>query len=547
MANMTGGRALVESLKAQDVNTVFGVISIHNLNIFDALYDAQDTIRFVGGRLELACGYMADGYSRASGRPGVLVTSAGPGAADSLGAMGEAYHSGSAVLEITTNVEKDFINSGMGMTHEPINQLEMFRSVTDWNALVTDIESIPDYIQEAFQRFQSRRPRPIELEVPTDMLGEEADVEIGAAVGAPLPTGDPTMIEKAVELLSKAKRPVIFVGDEVNYCGGTEELITLAEAMGAPVVSIDGSKGGFPDDHPLALGQTLIGFVWGLPHLRDFIASCDAALVVGSTLPYKTTRRLELQMPEALVHVCLDGDAIGRIYPSTVPIVANPKEALSQILSLLKGRDVHKGDSYQQEVVSLKAGIREAMQERTPAQIYTYDAMRSALPRDTVTCWDATVVTYRGGGVCAFPAYEPRSFMHTHGWAGLGFGFPASLGAKLARPDVPVVCITGDGGFQYNMQELATAAQYGINPIVVMFNDNAWGALKGAQLNRYDGRLIGTELVNPDFVSLFNAYGFEGTRVTSVDELVNAIGSAMGSDRLQLIEAQMPNGFANFK
>lgn len=300
MALMTGGRALAESLKAQRVEVVFGVISVHNLGFFDALYDAQDAIRYVGGRLELASGFMADGYTRASGKPGVLVTSTGPGAADSMGAMGEAYHSGSAVLQITTNVEKDFINSGRGIIHEPRDQLGMFRSVTDWNALITEVEAIPDYIQEAFGRFQTRRPRPIELEVPTDLLRQEADVEVAQAGTVTAPQGDPAMIEKAAEVLVKARRPIILVGDELNSCGGTEELITLAEALGAPVAVSDGSKGAFPDGHPLAINQTLVGWVWGLPYMKEFIESCDAALVVGSALPHKTTQRIKLRLPEAL-------------------------------------------------------------------------------------------------------------------------------------------------------------------------------------------------------------------------------------------------------
>ena len=176
MARMTGGQAIAESLKAQGVDTLFGIIAVHTLDLFDALFDNQDSLRFIGGRLELGCGYMADGYYRATGRPGVLLTSTGPGAADSVGALGEAYFSSSAVLEITTNVEREFINGGRLATHETKDQLGMFQAVTDWNAMIGQIESIPDHLAQAFQRFQSRRPRPIELEIPTDLLGEQADV-----------------------------------------------------------------------------------------------------------------------------------------------------------------------------------------------------------------------------------------------------------------------------------------------------------------------------------------------------------------------------------
>ena len=433
----------------------------------------------------------------------------------------------------------------MGGAREPKDQPGMFRSVTDWNALITNIESIPDHIQEAFQRFQTRRPRRIELEIPTDLLGQEADVEVIPPRDILSPPGDPAMIERTVEALINARRPVIWVGEEVLHHGGTDEVIRLAEALGAPVVSGDGGKGAFPEDHPLSLGQALGRRIWGVNPVQDFIGTCDVALVVGSILPYRSTVGVGLRMPETLIHILLDGEVIGKIYPTSIPIVANSKAALTQFLSLMGDRDMHKGESLRQEVNDLRGQIYDGLKEQWPNELYTLEAMRSVLPRDTVTCWDPTVPTSRASR--CFQTYQPRTFMHPHGWAGLGFAFPASLGAKLAKPKSPVVCVTGDGGFQYNMQELATAAQYGINPVVVMFNDNAWGVLKQRQQENFNGRVIGTELVNPDFVKLFESYGFRGTRVSTVDELMNALDSAIKSDQLQLIEAQIPTGFANFR
>ena len=542
---MTGGRAVVESLKAQGVDLLFGIISVHNLDLYDALYDAQGTIRHIGGRLELGCGYMADGYARAGGRPGVLVTSTGPGAADSMGALGEAYHSGSPVLEITTNVEKDFINSGRGITHEPKDQLGMFRSVTDWNALINEIESIPDYFHEAFRRFKTRRPRPIELEIPTDLLGQEADVELASPGDIPLPQGDPAMIEKAAQALSEARRPILMAGEEVLHCCGTEELVQLAKALGAPVVTSEGGKGAFPEDHPLSLGSALGRRIWGENPFQDFMGTCDVALVVGSPLTYRTTVGVGLQMPRTLIHVLLDGDVIGKNYPTPVPIEANAKIALKQVLSIIGSKDVHKDEAFQREIGALKEQIYQGLMEQWPNELHTLELMRSVLPRDTVTSWDPTVPTSRA--LRCFQAYQPRTFMHAHGWAGLGFSFPAALGAKLARPDAPVVCVTGDGGFQYNMQELATAAQYGISPVVVIFNDDAYGVLKQRQQENFRGRVIGADLVNPDFVKLFDSYGFEGTRVSTAKELERALGDGFQSDHLRLIEVQMPGGFASFR
>ena len=221
VTTMTGGQAVVESLKRHGVDTVFGIISRHTLDLYDALFDSQDNLRLIGGRNELGCGFMADGYARATGKPGVLLTSAGPGAADSVGAMGEAYFSGSPVLQITTNVESEFLGQGRLVSHETKDQSGMFRAVTDWHAIIRQVESIPDHLVEAFQRFQTRRPRPVALEIPTNLLGHQAEVEVLGPRTPEVPQGDPEMVERGLRTLLQAKRPVIFVGEEVQSGGGT--------------------------------------------------------------------------------------------------------------------------------------------------------------------------------------------------------------------------------------------------------------------------------------------------------------------------------------
>ena len=545
MAKMTGGQAVVESLKRQGVDTVFGIISVHTLDLYDALFDSQDSLRFIGGRHELGCGFMADGYARATGKPGVLFTSTGPGAADSAGAIGEAYFSSSPVLEITTNVELDFLDEGRLTTHETKDQPGMFRAITDWNAMIRQVESIPDHLVEAFQRFQTRRPRPIELEIPTDLLGQQAEVEVLGPRTPDTPHGDPAMVARGLETLLQARRPVIYVGEEVQSLGGTEEVVRLAEMLGAPVVTGDGAKGTFPEDHPLSLGQALGRRIWGDNPLLDWLGTCDVAVVLGSALTYRTTAGLGLKLPETLIHVLLDGEIIGKNYTTTVPIEADSRSVLRQWLDIMGDRDGYKGDAYKAEVGSLRQEIYENLKEQWGNELRTFEAIRAVTPRDTIFSLDPTIATSRASR--CLPIYGPRTFMHPHGWAGLGFAFPAALGAKAGKPDTPVICITGDGGFQYNVQELATAAQYGIHPIVLMFNDNAWGVLKKYQQDRFSGRVMATDLVNPDFVKLFDSYGFEGTKVASVAELTGALESALAAGRTQLIEAQIPDGIGAFR
>ena len=541
MPSMSGAQAITESLKVHQVDTIFGIISVHTLDLFDVLFDDQDNLRFIGCRQELGAGFMADGYARATGKPGVLLTSTGPGAADSVGALGEAYYSSSPVLELTTNVEQEYVNSGKLSTHETKDQLGMFKAVTDWNAFIDQIESIPDHIVEAFQRFQARRPRPIELELPTDLLGKQAEVEVLSPREPDIPQGDPVMVERALDALLKAKRPVIFVGEEVQSLGGAEEIVRLAETLGAPIVTGDGAKGAIPEDHPLSLGQILGQRIWGENPLQEWISTCDVVLVLGSILPLRSTVGVGLKLPPTVVHVLLDGESIGKNYATEIPIAASSRAVARQLLEGIGGRDVYKGDSYRKEIDSMRDQVYENLQEKWGNETRTFEAIRAVTPKDTIFSLDATVPTSRA--IRCLPIYQPRTFMYPHGWAGIGFAFPAGMGAKVGKPKQPVVCVTGDGGFQYNFQELATAAQYGINPIILMFNDNAWGVLKGYQANNYNSRFLGTDLVNPDFVKLFESYGFEGTKVSTVEQLSRALEQAVASDRTQLIEVQTPNGF----
>ena len=395
MPNLTGGQAITESLKAQGVDTIFGIISIHNLDLFDALFDQQDNLRFIGGRLELGCGFMADGYARATGKPGVLITSTGPGAADSIGAMGEAYFSGSPLLQVTTNVESEFIGKGRNTTHEVKDQLRMFEAVTDWNAMIGDIESIPDNLMEAFQRFQNRRPRPIELELPTDILGNRAEVEIIGPRDPGIPQGDPARVEQALQLLLNARRPAIVVGEEVQMLGGTAEIVRLAEALGAPVVTSDGAKGAFPEDHPLSLGTMLGGRIWGENPAHSWLSTCDAVVILGSIMPHRSTTGVQLKLPDTVIHVLLDGESIGKNYDATVPIVANSQAVARQWLDAIGNSDVSKGQSYADEVASVKKDIHQTLQDSWANELRVFEAVREATPRDTVFSLDPTVPASR--------------------------------------------------------------------------------------------------------------------------------------------------------
>ena len=419
----------------------------------------------------------------------------------------------------------------------------MFSAVTDWNARIGQIESIPDHFVEAFVRFRERRPRPIELEIPTDFLGQQADVEVLQLREPEIPQGDPLQVERAWNLLRNAKRPVIFLGEEIHTTGGANDIIQLAERLGAPVVTGDGAKGAFPENHPLSLGMALGNRIWGHNPVLDWLGDCDVALVLGSNLPYRSTAGVGLNLPQKIVHVLLDGDYIGKNFDTEVGITANSGAVVRQFLHAAGDTDVSAGDDYRSEIAGLKEQIYADLQKQWGPELRAWESIRSVIPDDTIFSLDATVPANRA--VRCLQINHPRSYMYPHGWAGLGFAYPAAMGAKVGQPDRPVICVSGDGGFQYNAQELGTAVQYGINPIVMVFNDSAWGVLKGYQQAR-GSRQMATNLVNPDFIKLFDSYGIGGTRVHNVAEMTRAVQDAVQADRIHLIEVAMPDGFSAF-
>ena len=546
MANMTAGRAVVESLIAHGVDTVFGIISVHTLHIYDALKDAAEggRIRFVGARHEHALGFMADGYSRVTGKPGVMLTSSGPGAADSVGALGESYHSSIPLLQITTEIESEWMGKGFGVTHEATNQTGMLASVTGWQGVASSPQDVSNRIAEAFDHLRRAHPRPAVLAIPTDYLGQQADIEI---VPPRLENGagpDPEQVALAARLIRHAKRPLIIAGGGVMRAGATTELRDLAQRCHIPVAAADGGKGAFPEDHPLALGTVLGGRIWQVNPVQEYAGTCDVVIAVGTSLPFRSTRGVGLQLPENLVQIDVDPAMFGRNYPVKAGLAGDAKVVLQALLEAIDGsREAPEAE--RRELSRLKQAARASLESQFPKELRLWESVRSVIDRDAVLVCDSTIPGYVA--TRCFPALEPRTFHHPHGWVSIGYGFAASLGVKVGAPGTQVLCVTGDGGFQYNVQELASAVQHGIAPIVLLFNDNAWGVLERYQKASFGERYFATDLVNPDFERLAAAYGVGYELVRSVDELSATLERLGKPERLQLVEVATPHGVANFE
>ena len=555
MARMTAAQALVESLRAQGVDTIFGIISSHTMEIFDALYDHQDAIRFISTRHEQAAAMMADGYARVTGRPGICLTSTGPGAANSMGGLGEAYDASSPVLTITSTAEEQLYERGLGTMHETKNQLDMLATVTQRSVHISRPEEAPEQVREAFELFQGGRQRPIAIEIPSDVQGQEADMNVPGAVRRAAPAADPAAIEAAAEILSAGRRVGVMAGTGVHRSGAGRELTRLAKRLGAPVFTTANGKGAIAEDHPLSLG--MYGGEYNFPPggLEDprqtFANSLDVLLVAGSSLSYFRAKSQGLRQPPQLIHLDIDAAPMDRWYEATVRLVGDARTVLEQLNGALEDRassdravnGMEKG--YAAEVRAVRESIREYKRQTLPNETKIMEAIREATDRDAVFVGDVGVCNHRGANYC-LEVYEERSYL-IPAWGGLGFGLPAAAGAKAGVPERQVICITGDGGFQFNIQELGTCVQYGLRPVVIVFNDDAWGLLRYYQKNRGGGRYIASDLRNPDFTRLAEAYGARGEQVTSLPELVQALERALEAETVSVIDVKTPDGFASFK
>ncbi len=548
MAEMSAARALVESLRAQGVDTVFGIISSHTMEIFDALYDHRDTIRSISARHEHAAAMMADGYARASGKPGICLTSTGPGAANAMGGLGEAYFASSPVLTITSTPEEALYERGLGTMHETKDQLGMLSTVTQHSVHVSNAEDTPEQVRAAFERFQRRRPRPIAIEIPVDVQEHVAEAEIPPQVRTPAAAADEGAVGAAADFLAAGGRVGVLAGTGVHRSGAAPELTRLVERLGAPVFTTANGKGAIPEDHPLSLG--MYGGEYNFPPggLEDprqvFADSLETLLVVGSSLSYFRAKSQGIPQPPRLIHLDIDPASMDKWYTADVPLVGDAKTVLEQLNAALSSWKLQNDAAFEREVGETRRRIIDFKRRTMPNETEIMTAIRAVAARDAIFVGDVGVCNHRGANYC-LEIYTQRSYI-APAWGGLGFGLPAAAGAQAAAPDRQVICITGDGGVQFNIQELGTCVQYGLKPVILVFNDNAWGLLRQYQENRYDGRYIASDLRSPDFARLAAAYGARGVQAATLAEMVEALEEALNAETVTVIDVMTPRGFADF-
>ena len=524
----------MKSLYLEGVRVIFGLPGVQLYHAMDALYREQG-IRFITTRHEQATGYMADGYSRAGGEGiGTALMVPGPGLLNASGGISTAYAASSAIMVVCGQIERDLIGVNRGMLHEVDDQLESIRPVTKWAQRVLNPADIPEAVHEAFRQLKTGRPRPVEIEVPPETLAELADVELREPEEPRQVQADRERVERAAQMLTQAVNPLIWVGGGAVSSGATQALVKVAEHLQAGVITTAEGKGAISDKHPLALGA-----LW----LRnDNIAQAfdhDVILAVGTRMGTPG-----LLGGQKIIQIDVDEEELGRNYEDTFSILGDASSTLEQLYGALSGQGPARPDR-SSEVAAQKAARAEASITAEP-QASLLGAVRSAMPDDGILVAGMTQVGYYSRAY--FPVYEPRTFLTSSYSGNLGYAYPTALGAKVAQPDKAVVALSGDGGFLFNSQELATAVQHEINAVVVVFNDNAFGNVMRDQINRFEGRIIGSKLHNPDFVKLVEAYGARGIRVSGAEDLESTLRDVLGAnDAPTLIEVpvgMMPSPFA---
>lgn len=531
MPEMTGGQALAKSLYREGVRVIFGLPGVQMYGAMDGIA-AEPGIRFIVTRHEQATAYMADGYARASGKVGTCLVVPGPGLLNASAAIGTAYAASSSILVVSGQIQRDFIGRDVGMLHEVNDQTEAIKQVTKATFRAMNATEIPLMLHEAFRELRTGRPRPVEVEIPPETLEEVKDIDLLEPGSYTRGGASKAQVEQAARILANSSDPIIWAGGGVISSGGSQALTAIAEHLQAPVMTTHEGKGAIDERHYLSR-RTLKART---DSLREEIRKHDVVLAVGT--------RFASVFPDPSQHVVqidIDHEEIGRNHKNTFAVHGDAGQTLDALRTAIKSISKPRA-SREIEMEDWKRQRFGPSAQWEPQNSFN-KALRAAIPSDGILVAGMTQLGYYGRNF--YEVYEPGTYLNSSYFGNLGFAYPTALGAKVARPDKPVIAISGDGGFMFNSQELATAVQYGINAIVVVFNDNAFGNVLRDQKDRYN-RVIGSELHNPDFVKLAEAYGARGIRADGPDALNSAITEAIGIEAPTLIEVPvgpMPSPF----
>lgn len=533
MTSMTdhrsGADAIVEALDALGVQDVFCVASVHNLPILDALH-RRGTIRVINTRHEQGAVHAADGYARCSGRLGVAITSTGPGAANSMGALLEARFSGSPVLMLTGQVESRYLGQGRGFLHEAESQQTMLRTVTKETWSPRRTVDVGVAVLDAATLAMTSSRGPVAVEVPIDLQFAPCDGPNPPAREPLLAVAPSDRLHAAAELLRGAERPLIWSGGGVVGSGASAVVAGFARRLGIPVITTTQGRGVLPEDDPLCLGSLA-----SLGELRELVESADVLLAVGTRFQMYGTDFWTLRLPQALIHIDTEPSVVARTYQPQVAIYGDAATTVDRLGTMLT--DVHAPQDWVQRATAARDAVVASARELIgPDYCAIMDSIRTHLPDGGAVVRDATTVAYYWAD-SLLPIREPRTSVHP-GAAAIGPGLPLAMGAVAATSQRGVV-IHGDGGIMLTVPELATLAQFDLPLTVCVFNDRGYGILRDIQSATFAGSGHDVDLLTPDFVTLAQSMGVPAERVTSAADFDTAFKNAASSSGPYLIDVDM--------
>jgi acetolactate synthase-1/2/3 large subunit len=516
----TGAQLLVSGLSDAGVPLVFGLPGVHNLAAWKAL--AESEIRLVGVRHEQTAVYAADGYARATGRPGVAITTTGPGAANTLGACGEAWASGSPVVVIATDIPSTIRRPGVyrGALHEATDQLAMFVPVTKDALRVSDPASLGGAVRWALDTALAPPSRPVYLEVPTDLLAVATEGTAEAPPDTKLPFPSDDELSRAASILGAASRPLVWAGGGALRSDAADAVGEVASRLAAPVITTYMARGLLGADHPCAVGLP--------PHLPEVGAlwdSADAVLAIGTDFDGMMTQNWAMPAPRHLVTINVDAADAAKSYEPELMLTGDARAVSEALASHLPARD--GVDQLARRLEAVRTAARAALAAEHPDEMAFLDAFADTVPTEAVVVADMCIAGYWLGGM--HPVSEPRKLAYPMGWGTLGYGFPLAIGSALADRG-PVVCVCGDGGFLYACGELATVAQERIPMTVLIVDDGGYGMLRFDQRHRGDPT-FGVDLATPDFAAMASSFGLQAETVEGLgDEFAEALERQLATD-----------------
>ena len=532
---MSGGQALVRSLVEEGVEVVFGVPGIQLYGIVSALRD-EPGVRMITTRHEQATTYMADGYARTTGKPGVALVVPGVGLYNAAAGIATAYARCSPVLVIAGQIPRDQIGKNRGAVHEIEDQASVVRPVTKWQRSVLNTGEIPAAVNEAFRQMRTGCPRPVLIEIPPDVGVEREEVTLRSPASVSRPAPGRERLREAASVIAQSRLPLIYAGGGVARSNAEQALVRLAEATKIPVITSVGGKGTIPDSHPLSYGSCVSprGERHEMNQLYEVMQSADVVIGIGT--------RFSLGNPageaSTLVNINIDDTELLSVQSNTIPLHGDARATIEALLPHLRRARAGDRPSPVEAVIAARRLIAYYdIQDQEP-QYPILKVMQDSIPDDAFVVWGVSQFGFYAR--THFQVNHPKTYIDSGYSFNLGYSFPTALGVKVAHPDRPVLCVVGDGGFLFNSSELSTAVRYGINVTTIVFRNDSYGNV-ARDLDDLFGGTYETDLHNPDFVDFARSFGAVAMRADRPGDLGDLIPRALEHPAPVIIDVPVQN------